>query len=329
MSVKLAGAPLKVSNSEISVTIPSELLQTIAANGNNGQILFSFEKVDAQGKASLLTKVKESYTAEVRSAGEVFDFKLYFEGQDQTFSKPGIFAVPVTITLTVAESADRNKAGIYYIGDDGELEYVGGEWSEDGRTMTAQVTHFSKYGVLEYDKKFVDVPERHWAAEAIASLSAKHIIQGFTDVEFAPGQPVTRAQFVAMLVRALRLEANHTVEFVDVSHDAWHFTAIAAAVQAGLVNGVGKNRFAPDDVLTREQMVVMLVRAYEWKTGQEIANNQMTFADHEQINDWAVESIVKAAGIGLIKGTGDYRFSPASMATRAESAQAIFNFLTR
>lgn len=106
-----------------------------------------------------------------------------------------------------------------------------------------------------------------WAAPHVAVSVEKGIIGGYTDNTFRPSSAVTRAEMTAIIVRALGLEtdANATLSFSDASKvPAWAVPAIAAAAEAGLVNGKNGNKFAPNDNATRAEVVTLLLKALEY-----------------------------------------------------------------
>ncbi|WHX47488.1 S-layer homology domain-containing protein [Paenibacillus woosongensis] len=156
-------------------------------------------------------------------------------GADGTTEPAPAFAEPITIALQVDPNANPDLLGIYFISADGTLEYMGGTLA-DGM-ITAKIHHLGKYAVPEYNKTFADVGESHWAIQAIKKMAAKHIIAGIDDTRFDPQGNVTRAEFAAMLTRALGLTAADTLTFTDVIPDAWYAEAIAKASSAGIVHG--------------------------------------------------------------------------------------------
>ncbi len=239
----------------------------------------------------------------------------------------------MTLVFDVDPAADKKLAGIYYIDDRGRLEYIGGAW-ENGR-LKADAYHFSSYAVLEYDKSFDDLSAEHWAAGTIRELAAKHVIDGVSDRLFAPEQPVTRAQFAAMLVRALGVSPAKdasAVPFKDVDRAAWYASSVAAAYSRGLVSGRDEAVFAPDEQITREEMAVMIVRAYEATTdakAPEADAGEASFLDAKLISPWAAASVQAGAALSLLEGRADGVYDPQGTTTRAESAQALWNLRNR
>ncbi|CAH0122253.1 hypothetical protein PAE9249_04801 [Paenibacillus sp. CECT 9249] len=265
-------------------------------------------------------------TAHLTTASDMYDFNMQAVGADGASVPVTTFAEPLTIAFQVDPNADPDLLGIYYIAEDGSLKYVGGTLA-DG-IITAKIHLLGKYTVLEYNKTFADVGESHWAMEAIKKLAAKHIIEGVDATRFDPQGNVTRAQFAAMLARALGLTAAGSMTFTDVDPDAWYVEAIAKASSAGIVLGRDSSTFAPNAVITREEMAVMIVRAYKYLHGAEAAAaNSSSFSDTDRIQAWARDAVGAAQAWELIRGRGNNLFAPKETMTRAESAQVISNLL--
>ena len=98
------------------------------------------------------------------------------------------------------------------------------------------------------------------------------MLAGTAERTFEPGRKVSRAEFTAMLVRALKLTDKGTVTFSDVKPDAWYADSIALAVKAGIVTGKSTTLFGTNDQITREEMVTMLMRSYELLNGKALAS---------------------------------------------------------
>jgi len=166
--------------------------------------------------------------ARVRLASPVYE--VTFEGDEAP-------AEPVKIELAYDPSGvDEALLGVYGYNEETETwEYVGGEIGPGTGVMVAEASRPGLYAVMEYDKTFADVPEEHWAHAAIRQLSARHIVKGVSGEEFAPGKRTTRAEFAALLARALGLEAEagEGTPFADVPEGAWYAEAVAAAHAAG------------------------------------------------------------------------------------------------
>lgn len=236
---------------------------------------------------------------------------------------------PMVLTLPYTKGMKEQLLGLYrYDSDSGQWLYVGGKADSKTKNISATISESGIYAVFEYTKMFTDVPAGHWAENALQILAAKRIVNGINDAQFSPNGKTTRAEFTALLVRALGLPmAEQPLTFQDVSGDQWFAKEVAAAYHAGLVQGLSTDRFAPNAEITREQMAILLVRAYEYKTGQAIAGHDEAaeFRDSGSISAWAREGLSKALAAKLIQGKGEGRLDPEADATRAQTAQAIFN----
>ena len=262
---------------------------------------------------------------EVRPVGTAFDLALERHAGESSEALAA-FPVPVVLSTPVPDDADADLLGIYRVTEDGRLAYVGGEL-RDG-VLSAKVTRPGRYVVLEYGRSYSDISEWHWAYRAIRAASAKHLMNGMPDGSFAPLKEMTRAQFAAMVARALGFEASGGAPFRDVKPGSWYAEAVAAAFEAGIVNGKGTDRFGPDEPVTREETAVIFVRAYERRFGEIPAASGHVYADADRISPWAREAVAKAREIGLMAGKGSDRFDPRGLLTRAEGAQLIVNFIS-
>ncbi|WP_051251438.1 glycosyl hydrolase 53 family protein [Paenibacillus harenae] len=326
----LKQAPVIFSTDKLSVEIPSELFQELEGmlpDAGNSTITLKIQPVTSSEVEQLLAKsaADEGHT-HIKLTGQAYGFHLSIKdaaGKETPLSQ---FNKPVTIRLQTSSAEHSRHAGIYYIAVDGSLDYVGGEWANG--ELIARIDHFSTYAALELTKKYEDVAEGHWAYAVIAELAAKQIVQGASAAAFEPERSISRAEFAALLARALKLEGKAEHPFGDVAEDAWYAGAVSAAYEAGITKGRSGSSFAPDALITRQEMAVMLMNAYALKTGTAPTSVEaVPFADSALIAEWAAAPISSAFDAGLIKGRKDNLFVPAAFTTRAEAAQAIYRLL--
>jgi hypothetical protein len=168
------------------------------------------------------------------------------------------------------------------------------------------------------DAELTDVPAGLWAAPAVDRTVAAGIVLGFPDGTYRPQAPVTRAQLAKMLVLALGLPTASILDFADVAPQAWYAPYVAAAVQAGIVRGVGGGRFDPDASVTREQMALMLARAVKLS-----GTGAAPFTDSGAVDPWAAPGVEAAAAAGYMGGFPDGSFQPLAPATRAQAAKVL------
>ncbi|SDE23954.1 S-layer homology domain-containing protein [Paenibacillus sp. UNCCL117] len=331
----LEGKPVQITADGLSMTLPAEVLLAVSKLLPAGQDADSRIQLEAAGVAGdavrkLLAQAEQMSEAELKAAGEVLEFRLSIMTKDGRTASLTRFEQPIRLTLKADSGTDRKLAGIYFIADNGKLEYVGGTWKDGG--LTADISHFSKYAVLEYRKTFADLASDHWAFPVMRELAAQHLVDGVGGAAFAPEQQVTRAQFAAMLVRLLGLEGGSAASFADVADDAWYAAEVGAAAQAGLVEGIGGGQFAPDAAVKRQEMAAMLVRAYVLQTGKQPEKQPAVaagFVDLEAAPGWAKQAVADAYGLDLVSGRAAEQFHPLDAVTRAESAQAVYNLKAR
>ena len=177
---------------------------------------------------------------------------------------------------------------------------------------------------------FDDIEDVQWAAEAINALKKEGIVNGVSENTFAPGNPVKREEFVKMLTAGLRLTGvGADVSMNDVSENDWFYSAVAAAVRAGIVKGNNSGGFGTGENITREDMAVMLHRALAAKGMTVEKIRAVKFADADEIADYAQEAVEVMAEAGVLSGMGGNYFAPKNPLTRAEAAVALYNFFVK
>jgi len=179
--------------------------------------------------------------------------------------------------------------------------------------------------VFSQNKSFVDL-EGHWAKKEIELLALKGIVKGINEDHFAPDALVTRAEFAALISRALDLKAAETTTpFTDVASSSWYKDAVNSVYAAGIVLGITDTRFGPNQNITREEIAVMLARAIKLTSGDasEGGTDKVSFADSDAISGWARADIETAVQLGAMKGRAGEKFVPQGLATRAEAAVVI------
>ena len=160
----------------------------------------------------------------------------------------------------------------------------------------------------------------HWAEINIRTLQEQGVLHERIPSLFMPNEPVTRAEFVDMLVKSYHLNAPPQHTFTDISRH-WAQDSIATAHALGLVLGESETRFAPDKSLTREQMVTLLMRAAEVKQD----GTSTHFADDAAISTWAKAAVSAATELQLVHGYPSGEFAPQNTTTRAEAVVVLQN----
>jgi hypothetical protein len=176
--------------------------------------------------------------------------------------------------------------------------------------------------LIERNKTFDDI-KNHWAKEDIELMANKMIVSGKTDEKFYPNDSITRAEFIAVMTRALY--KNDFIKknvFIDVSIDAWYNEYCNTAYDLGLING-NNNKFYPKNNITREEMAVIIYRALELHNlNISTETKNITFKDVDKINKWAEDAIYSLVNNGMIYGRGD-KYDPKANLTRAEGVVIV------
>lgn len=178
--------------------------------------------------------------------------------------------------------------------------------------------------VEDRSKDFADA-QNHWAKDAIDFVTSREIYHGTSATTFSPDASITRSMLVKILHN---LENNPKREgvsqFSDVDSNAWFADAVQWAVDSGIVVGIGNNQFAPDRVLTRENIAVMLHR-YAGKP--EPSGKELRFQDADQVGSHADEAIRWAVEKGIMNGTAEGSLNPKGTATRAQTAVMLMRLM--
>ncbi|MBP1988840.1 S-layer homology domain-containing protein [Paenibacillus eucommiae] len=317
---------LTVIQGDAAVTLSKDaikqILQQMGASGvgSGNQVQMSLNANWGNAEEQALARAREQTFASLTAASKVYDFQMHAEPSGVKLESP------VTVRLAFDPQADVGLLGVYMLGENGKLVYVGGK-IKDGR-IEAELARPGRLVVLAYDKTFDDVPANHWANRMLKEMAARHLIEGGSDTKYEPSRNVTRAEFTVLLVRILGLKAGGEQRFVDVDSSAWYADSVSAAAAAGLVRGRGDMSFEPDQNITREEMVVMLVRAYMLTHGNPLSTGAVSrFIDRNQVSTWAQADLDLAAQLGLVSGRGNSQFAPKVLMNRAEAANAVYNLL--
>jgi len=176
---------------------------------------------------------------------------------------------------------------------------------------------------------FTDLGNYAWAEGSINALADEEIIKGTTSTTYSPANNITRADFAILLVRAFKLDSTNTDNFVDVSANDYFAKELAVARNTGLVSGIGDNKYAPRNTITRQDMMLIVYRALN-KLGIEMtANgtaNANTYADYTNVSEYAKKAVSTLVAAGLVNGKSG-KIAPTDYTTRAEVAVLLKRIL--
>lgn len=158
---------------------------------------------------------------------------------------------------------------------------------------------------------FADVPNTHWAFDAINFVVDKKIFTGTSETTFSPESSMTRAMILTVLAR---------LDGVDTSvGNTWYETGVNWAKENGISDGENLN-----STLTREQLITML---YRYAGSPKTEASEKTFFDSSDISSWAVDAMNWGVSTGLISGMSDNHIYPQQTANRAQVATILMRYI--
>ncbi len=178
-----------------------------------------------------------------------------------------------------------------------------------------------------YVYPFADVYSKDWYASAVSYVLENKLMNGVSETAFSPNGTMNRAMLVTVLWRYDGTMAEGEIPFTDVPDGQWFTDAVRWSYEHKIVNGVGKDRFAPFAPVTREQIVTILYRYATTKGFDTSSRGDLSaFSDEKQVSSYALEAMQWAVGEGLINGSNG-KLLPKDDATRAQVAAIVMRFL--
>jgi hypothetical protein len=253
---------------------------------------------------------------------------------------------PLTDSRFVKNGATLVTNLLGYQQADGGFAHVKGQAS--GEIATEQsLLALAKYRQLARSKQvqtveptvlnYVDRSDiSPWAVEFVRKATLYGLMEGMSEQElrFAPKQQLTRAQFVKMTLMLMNVPVAANVAgnnrrdvvmdgnpaFNDVKSDSWYYNYVLKAVELGIVNGVSDSMFAPDQSMSRQDMALVIARAFKLSTGS--AGQSSKFSDLNEASEQGASAIHAVSEHGYMEGDDLGKFHPISPVTR-EMAAAV------
>ena len=178
---------------------------------------------------------------------------------------------------------------------------------------------------------FTDVSEKDWFYGDVMFVYENGLMLGTSKTLFSPHGTATRGMMATIL---WRMEGSPVPKgknsFTDVEAGKWYADAITWTAENGIFAGYGKDKFGPDDPITREQLAAIFYRYADYK-GYDLTvkGNLDKFKDADKITDYAKAAMLWAVGSGLVKGKSGNLLDPQGTATRAEIAAMLHRFIEK
>ena len=178
---------------------------------------------------------------------------------------------------------------------------------------------------------FTDVSEKDWFYNDAMFVYKNGLMLGTSKTLFSPHGTVTRGMMATILWRMEgSLAPKGENSFTDVEAGRWYADAITWTAENGIFAGYSKDKFGPDDPITREQLTAIFYRYADYKGYKlTVTGNLDKFEDADKITDYAKTVMQWAVGNGLIKGKTENLLDPQGTATRAEIAAMLHRFVEK
>ena len=204
-----------------------------------------------------------------------------------------------------------------------------------GVYLTKDMTVYASWRVDENPgtgaNPFTDVSEKDWFYGDVMFVYENGLMLGTSKTLFSPHGTATRGMMATIL---WRMEGSPAPKgknsFTDVEAGKWYADAITWTAENGIFAGYGKDKFGPDDPITREQLAAIFYRYADYK-GYDLTvkGNLDKFKDADKITDYAKTAMQWAVGNGLVKGKSGNLLDPQGTATRAEIAAMLHRFIEK
>lgn len=335
-------ATLEIKTETVTYTLPASQINIDAVSSQLGaQVELKDIKVSvkiAEPPADTVkivedTASKGNYQIVVKPVA----FEITCTSGEQTISVTS-FNGYVERTVAIPDGIDPGKitTGIV-LNPDGTFRHVPTQIVVINGKYFAKINSLtnSTYSVIYSPVAFADVAS-HWAKDAVNDMGSRMVVTGRGNGVYAPDTSITRAEFAAIVVRALGLaQATGESGFGDVSGSDWFNGYVGTATAYGLITGYDSASYRPNETITREQAMAILERAMK-KTGlgvtltdSEIATLLAAYTDGSAVSGYAKTSVAACIKTGVVNGSSETTLSPKGYVTRAEVAVMVRRLLQK
>lgn len=344
-SVKGTSATINKNKVNISIdtyTVNNQsIIDLTAINYQDGDTVWSATKrlLDDKGITYTYNSKKTGYVSEINGIKEL-DYGaesgwMYSVNGDYPDTGCGDYEISAGDTIRWRYTLNLGKDLGVTLPEEAEKPSTGGSTGGAGGTAATKPTTENNKNTTTTETAptapiFSDVPANAWYYTTVTNIATKGLMTGTAANTFEPNKVTTRAELVAILYR---LQNNPAIygdsKFADVSADAWYANPVIWAENMHIISGVDAEHFAPNEALTREQVVAILMnyaKAYGYDTtlgGMAIRE----YADYDSISAYALPSMNWAVASGIIKGKDGNTLDPQGTATRAEIATMLERFI--
>lgn len=327
-AAKLPSATLSIVYRNVGLELPLGALDTWlkqASATDGAQLELTIAPADDEARSGMAAQAAAAGWNLTAGTAYRFGAALVKDGAKTVMAG---FPAETSVSLALDQALDGRTATVLaYDPADGRFRYVPARFeTKDGRTVVA-IPRLPGLilTIATAERTFADIAD-HWAKSDIERMASKGIVNGQAPDRFAPSALMTRAEFAALLARALGLPAagGGASAFRDVAPDAWYAADVGTAAEYGLVQGGSDGAFRPNERITREQIAVMIDRALRMSlpaTAASVGADSplSAYADADRVSGWAREAVASLLAAGILNGRSNDRIAPQGFATRAEA----------
>jgi hypothetical protein len=342
MNMEQKNTVVEIKTENASYTLPAQQINMNAVLEQFGKTVALQEikiQIEIAKPSSDTVKIVKSSAAigEFTIAAPPLNFtvKASYEGKTIEISTFNVY-VERTIAIPDSVAPDKVTTGVIF-DPDGTVRHVPTEMVMIDGKYYAKINSLtnSTYAIVWHPIEFKDVVN-HWAKNAVNDMGSRMVIDGTGNGMFSPDREITRAEFAAVIVRALGLKPqNGTSSFSDVKATDWHDGAINTAYAYRLISGFEDGTFRPNDKITREQAMVMISEAMKITNLKSMLSVQSTnvilhsFTDASDVSAWAQSSMTDSVQSGIVSGRSGTLLAPKDYITRAEVAVIVQRLLQK
>ncbi len=291
----------------------STITVTVSVTSMDDAAITAVRKTAEANGAKMIGSPVE-FTVQASFNGQTYKVTNYSRYTTRTLAITADQAQQITTAVVVENNTLRHVPTYVYQKD--------GQWYADIHSLTN-----STYALLSNHKSFTDADSK-WYEASVDEMGSRMIINGVGNDLFAGEQSITRAEFAAIIVRALGLPGTEGTVFTDIYAKAWYCGAVNTAYAYGIIQGRGNDIFDPDSNITREEAMAMIQRAAQVIGLAGKSGSLDSFTDAGEVDSWALDAVRFNVGTGLIVGSSG-SLNPNDPITRAETATVILRLLQK
>jgi hypothetical protein len=273
------------------------------------------------------------YTVSVTKIGDMPMYELKVTDYENNVISHFGGNAEVTLPYVLKPGENPDAVIVYSFPADGTPREVPASYYENG-TVIFYAAHGSPFAVGHNFVTFDDI-QGHWGQKGIERAAARKLISGYGNGLFMPDNGITRAEFIQLAANAINLPAAAgyvPMMYDDIGADAWYYSAVASAGQAGLLDGLtaAGGAFSPNRAITRMEMALTLSEIIHFAKITAVTDADISvFSDLRELNELHVSAIKTAIDAGLLNphGMGGGKFAHDEPMSRAQAALLQMNLL--